>query len=66
MSGVGQWRVALQGMPEYETGMSEFAAGVPIQDLAQLHDVNHGDRYEALKLGWRDAEDETRPRYGEP
>lgn len=62
MSRVGDYRIGLQSMLEYETGQAEFLRGVPVQDLAQLHDVFHGDRYEALKLGWRDAEDDCRPR----
>jgi hypothetical protein len=62
MSAVGQWYIELQGLPEYQIGWEERRKGTPIQDIAFLHDINHGDPYEALKAGWRDCDHDLMPK----
>ena len=49
----------LRELPLYHEGHAAFYRGVAQQDLASLFDVFHGDAYEALKLGWREAQDEA-------
>lgn len=59
MSGTKRWIERLQELPIYHEGRGAFLRGIALQDLSGLFDVYHGDEYEALKMGWRDAETEA-------